>query len=249
MQESYGTLSETINGLKKDGYTLDFNVQQERIVCHQTNTVLSPEDFGIDKVYRFEGASNPDDQSVLYAISSSKFDMKGVLVNGYGISADAATDAIIARLKTHPDNPVGLPLLKKEIMTNKSNEATALRPQGDRLLNASLVEIDLNKFITELKEETTWADSDRNSITVFKSYNTTIVLIGLHANAELKTHTAKGHISVQVLDGEIKFTVEQQTVSLEKGQMICLQENIPHSVLAIKESFFLLTMMINDQHP
>ncbi len=106
MQESYGTLSETINGLKKDGYPLDLNVQQERIVCHQTNTVLSPEDFEIDKVYRFEGASNPDDLSVLYAISSSKFDMKGVLVNGYGISADAATDAIIARLKTHPDNPV-----------------------------------------------------------------------------------------------------------------------------------------------
>jgi hypothetical protein len=106
MKESYGTLSETINGLKKDGYLLDFNVRGERIVCHQTNTVLSPEDFEIDKLYRFEGASNPDDQSVLYAISSSEFDMKGVLVNGYGISADAATDAIIARLKTHPDNPV-----------------------------------------------------------------------------------------------------------------------------------------------
>ncbi|MBK5269807.1 MAG: phosphoribosylpyrophosphate synthetase [Bacteroidia bacterium] len=105
MKESYGTLSETISGLKKDGYSLDFNVQQERIVCHQANTVLSPEDFEIVKVFRFEGASNPDDLSVLYAISSSKFDMKGVLVNGYGISADAATDAIIARLKTHPEKP------------------------------------------------------------------------------------------------------------------------------------------------
>ena len=27
--------------------------------------------------------------------------MKGVLVNGYGISADAATDALIVKLKTH----------------------------------------------------------------------------------------------------------------------------------------------------
>ncbi|MGK2860304.1 MAG: cupin domain-containing protein, partial [Chitinophagaceae bacterium] len=124
---------------------------------------------------------------------------------------------------------------------------TALRPEGDRVLNAPLVEMDLNKFIALLKQETTWADSGRNSITVFKSDNMTIVLIGLHANAELKTHIAKGHISVQVLDGEIKFTAEQQTVSMEKGQMISLAENIPHSVLAIKESFFLLTMMTNDQ--
>ncbi|MDQ6843566.1 MAG: cupin domain-containing protein, partial [Bacteroidota bacterium] len=200
-------------------------------------------------VYRFEGASDPEDQSVLYAISSVKGDMKGVLVNGYGISADAATDAIIARLKTHPDHPVGLSLFKKEIMKNKSNEATPLRPEGDRLLNASLVEIDLNKFIAQLKEEITWADSDRNSISVFKSDNMAVVLIGLHAKAELKTHIAKGHINVQVLDGEIKFTAQEQTISMKKGVMISLQENIPHSVLAVKESFFLLTMMNNDQQP
>ena len=74
-----------------------------------------------------------------------------------------------------------------------------------------------------------------------------IVLIGMHANAELKTRVAKGHINVQVLEGEIKFTAEQKTVSMEKGQMVSLQENIPHSVLAIKESFFLLTMMISNQ--
>ena len=132
-------------------------------------------------------------------------------------------------------------------MENKSNEPTALRPEGDRVLNAPLVEMDLNKFIAQLKQETTWADSDRNSITVFKSDNITIVLIGLHANAELKTHTAKGNINVQVLEGEITFTTEQKTVSMEKGQMICLQENIPHSVHAIEESFFLLTMMISNQ--
>ena len=106
MTENYGTLSQTINALRVEGYSLDFNIRRDRIVCHQTNTVLSPEDFEIDKVYRFEGASNPDDQSVLYAISSSKFGVKGVLVNGYGISADAATDAIIAGLKTHPENSV-----------------------------------------------------------------------------------------------------------------------------------------------
>jgi hypothetical protein len=106
MKESYGTLSETINGLKKEGYSLDFNVRGERIFYHHTNTELLPNDFKIDKVYRFEGASNPDDQSVLYAISSSNFNVKGVLVNGYGISADAATDAIIRKLKTHPDHTV-----------------------------------------------------------------------------------------------------------------------------------------------
>ena len=132
-------------------------------------------------------------------------------------------------------------------MKNKTNEATVLRPEGDRILNAALVEIDLNNFITQLKEEIRWADSDHNSITVFKSDTVSIVPVGMHKNAELKKHTAKGSINVQVLDGKINFTAEQQTVSLEKGQMIALQATIPHSVMALKESFFLLTM-VNNQY-
>lgn len=101
LKESFGTLSETINGLIGLGYKHDFNIQEECLVCHQVDVTLSPEDFQIDKVYRFEGASNPDDQSILYAISSEKFNMKGVLVNGYGISSDEGTSKVIERLQTH----------------------------------------------------------------------------------------------------------------------------------------------------
>ena len=101
MKESYGTLSETMNGLKKDGYDMDFNIKDECIVCHQNNTILSPDDFEIDKVYRFEGESNPDDEAVLYALSSSKFGVKGILVNGYGISADEASSRLVEKLQRH----------------------------------------------------------------------------------------------------------------------------------------------------
>lgn len=100
-QESYGTLSETINGLVLIGYVHDFNLQEDCIICHQTKDALAPADFQIDKVYRFEGISDPDDQSILYAISSEKFGLKGVLVNGYGISADGATSKLIELLETN----------------------------------------------------------------------------------------------------------------------------------------------------
>jgi len=104
MNQNYVTLVGTIEKLKDEGYTLDFNVREDRMVCPQTNSDFSPKDFKIDKVFRFEGATNPDDQAVLYAISSERFNIKGVLVNGYGISADAATDAIISKLEIHPDH-------------------------------------------------------------------------------------------------------------------------------------------------
>ncbi len=99
MKEFYGTLSETINGLKEEGYILDFNIRESCLVCLQNNTSLSTDDFEIDKVYRFEGESNTDDESILYAISSSNSGVKGLLVNGYGISSDNISDVLIAKLK------------------------------------------------------------------------------------------------------------------------------------------------------
>src|SRR5690349_12101658 len=127
-------------------------------------------------------------------------------------------------------------------MENKSNEATPQRPEGDRTLNASLVTMDLNHFMEQVRSEPSWKDSDRNSITIFKSDTMRIVLIGLHEGAELKTHTANGIISVQTLEGHIQFTAAPEKVELQKGQMLALQKGVPHSVIALKESFFLLTM-------
>ncbi len=127
-------------------------------------------------------------------------------------------------------------------MENKSNEATPQRPEGDRMLDASLITMDLNNFMKQIQDEPTWKESDHNSITIFKSDNMRIVLIGLHEGAELKTHTANGVISVQVLEGYIKFTTEPETVELHKGQMLALHKNVPHSVLALNETFFVLTL-------
>jgi len=101
LKESFGTLSETINGLVKAGYTHNLNVEDDCLVCHQTATSLSPDDFQIDKVYRFEGASNPEDEAVVYAISSEKFGIRGTLVNGYGVSFDEKTSKLVEKLNTH----------------------------------------------------------------------------------------------------------------------------------------------------
>ena len=132
-------------------------------------------------------------------------------------------------------------------MKNKSNDATPQRPEGERILNAQLVEMNLSNVIKQIKDETTWANSDRNSVTLYKSDTMRIVLIGLHENAELKPHKANGVISIQVVQGKIEFTTEQQKVHLEKGQMIALQENVTHSVKGLTESFFLLTLAMNNK--
>lgn len=126
----------------------------------------------------------------------------------------------------------------------KSNESTQQRPEGDRLLDAPLVLMDLNHYKQQLKKEQAWQNSDRNSITLFKNEGMRVVLIALHKSAELKTHTAPGIISVQVLEGRIAFRIENREEDLDTGQMLTLHAGIPHSVLAQEESVFLLTMAL-----
>lgn len=127
-------------------------------------------------------------------------------------------------------------------MEIKYNEATPQRPEGDRSLDAALVAIELPVFVKQIKEESTWKESDRNAITVFKTNGLRIVLIALHKGAKMPTHTADGIISVQVLEGQMQFNTEWRSVELSNGQMLALHERIPHSVLALKETIFLLTL-------
>lgn len=90
------TLTQVINRLKSQGYTEDLN-------RHDNNALWSdPNAYRVDAVYRFEGPTNPDDESILYALSSDQYQVKGILVNGYGPSADPRTAALEQKLHRWP---------------------------------------------------------------------------------------------------------------------------------------------------
>ena len=96
--ERYVTLSETMNNLRKEGYVEDFNLKQNCLECRNGEYQVFADDFKVDKFYRFEGESNPSDSSILYAISSDKHNLKGVLVNAYGVYSDPVTDEMMMKL-------------------------------------------------------------------------------------------------------------------------------------------------------
>lgn len=95
---AYDTLSEAVNGLKQRGYTIDFNVKDNFVICNTTPLSLSPDEFEIAEFYRFEGNSDPADEAVVYAIES-KHGHRGILVNGYGPDADAAGAELVKKLR------------------------------------------------------------------------------------------------------------------------------------------------------
>lgn len=98
--ENYQTLVEALNGLKERGYTLDFNLANGVLHSTEENLVLQPEDFSITEVHRFEGISDPGDNSIVYGIVSDKYNVKGVFVNAYGVYSDDISEELLKKLNT-----------------------------------------------------------------------------------------------------------------------------------------------------
>lgn len=94
-QFHYATVTDAINQLRKKGFTVDFNLQKNRLVVGEME--FTADEFEIDEVYRYEGDSDPADEATVYAISS-KSGVRGTLVTGYGASADPESEEILEKL-------------------------------------------------------------------------------------------------------------------------------------------------------
>ena len=98
--KNYVSLVDALNDLKKRGYEADFETEPACIYCGALDLRLYPEEFSVDEVHRFEEDSNPDDNSVLYAISSYA-GTKGTLVDGYGVYASNMSFEMARKLQVH----------------------------------------------------------------------------------------------------------------------------------------------------
>ena len=95
----FDTLTETLDDLKKRGFTHDFNVEQDRIYCTNLEMYYHPKEFNVLEFHRFEGMSDPDDNAIVYAVETSTGD-KGVIVDAYG-AYESMTQEMIDKLKIH----------------------------------------------------------------------------------------------------------------------------------------------------
>lgn len=100
MDNQYDTLSTATNELKKKGYTSDFLLKPEHIECSESNTIYEAEDFHIDEFHRFEGMSNPDDMSIVFAVTTID-GKKGLLIDAYGTYSDPLSTKMLQKMKIH----------------------------------------------------------------------------------------------------------------------------------------------------
>ena len=86
----YTTVLEALEELKEKGFHHDFNLQTEAIKA-------SPNEYAVEHVYRYEGDSDPDEESVVYGIISIS-GKKGVFVSGFSANSDSEAAHILEKL-------------------------------------------------------------------------------------------------------------------------------------------------------
>ncbi|RPD52000.1 hypothetical protein DRJ53_03550 [Paracnuella aquatica] len=94
-------MEKCIKRLESEGYTDQYRVENNRMVSMENKgKKYKPDEVVAVNFFRFEGPSNPDDMSILYAIETTD-GRKGTLVDAYGIYADEKTGEFFQSVEIH----------------------------------------------------------------------------------------------------------------------------------------------------
>ena len=116
-------------------------------------------------------------------------------------------------------------------------------PREDRVLSGPAVTFAIADEINLLKNEPEWLAGKRNSVTVVKTSNLSIVLTAIRKDATLCGHAVEGPMTLQVVAGAIKFGVAGEPRTLATGTVIALDKGVPHDIEALQDSELLLTIV------
>lgn len=127
-------------------------------------------------------------------------------------------------------------------------ETTRLRPHPTGRFSNSQHALDLKKSLQSLRGEAHSGAHGHRQETVYHRAPITMVLFDFEQNGELADHAANGLVTIQVLEGRLLISAEEQTHGLEAGAILVLQPNVRHSVRAETASAMLLTVHLEKAH-
>ena len=109
-QNYMNTLTAVVNKVVKSGYTDSFKVTKQGLYSSVKANYYNPSQVRIINFYRFEGQSDPADNTILYVIETDD-DQKGTLIDAYGPYSDEATNKFMNEVEE----------MQKQIKTSQQN--------------------------------------------------------------------------------------------------------------------------------
>jgi hypothetical protein len=100
----YTSVTEALEGLRRRGYTANFEFTGDVLRDSARRRQYAASDLTIVEHHRFEGASDPDDMAIVYAIEG-RDGARGVLVAAFGPYAEPGLGRFLDRMTVHEHAP------------------------------------------------------------------------------------------------------------------------------------------------
>ncbi len=119
----------------------------------------------------------------------------------------------------------------------------------ERSLDRWVMAFDLPAVLSNMKQEPTWRTAHRNAMTLVKQPVFRVVLVALRGGAEVAAHEAESPVTVQAIEGRLAIRAGSEDFVLTAGQLLVLRPGLRHTLRALDESAFLLTLAAESAHP
>ena len=97
-KNTYQSLSQAIEDLQQRGYTENLNYCDTGLENRGKSCIYPAHEIHVKAFYRFEGKTDPGDNTILYAIETSD-GHKGLLVDAYGAYSGNIPSEIVQKLR------------------------------------------------------------------------------------------------------------------------------------------------------
>lgn len=93
------SLALCLNRMVLAGYTDDFKIVDSGLKSLKSERVYNPEEIHVKNFFRFEGQSDPNDNTIMYVIETTD-GLKGTLVDAYGPYADVKLSEFMQQVES-----------------------------------------------------------------------------------------------------------------------------------------------------
>ena len=130
-------------------------------------------------------------------------------------------------------------------------EIETLKPDLDEINNtrssdSRLSGFDLPSLIETMKQSYTWANGELNALVLLKSPGKNVLLTAIPRGTEILSFQNKDSATFQIIEGRLRIRIKKDTITLNKGQLLTLDENTKYRLIAEEETVFLLTVSSTD---
>ncbi len=109
-------------------------------------------------------------------------------------------------------------------------------------LQADLRLLRLADELQPLRQKPAWQRGEHTARTLVKQGDLRVVLTAMPARTSLKQHRAEGAVTIHCVDGRMQVGAAGRSLELQPGDLIALDRGVEHSVEALSDCAFLLTI-------